>query len=75
MLHPIINSSFGLPLFVSGNKEDEVDKGTNRKTPGNSEGAKPPSKKDYEEIKRENDQEKEIQQKKSENQKEDKNRN
>ncbi|WP_373496952.1 hypothetical protein [Aquiflexum sp.] len=36
------------PLVVLGKKNDDtVDKGTNRQTPGNSEGARPPRKEEY----------------------------
>lgn len=41
-----------LQIVAFGKKKDEdVDKGTNRSTPGNSEGARPPEKEDYEDIK------------------------
>jgi hypothetical protein len=36
----------------------DVDKGTNRKTPGDSDGARPPKKEDYEKAKKENKKEK-----------------
>lgn len=42
------------PLFHFGKKKnDGVDKGSNRDTPGEESGAKPPQRKDYEDIKRE----------------------
>lgn len=46
-----------LPFRFFGKKKDGVDKGTTRKTPGNSEGARPPKKKDYEEAEEENERE------------------
>ena len=46
-----------LPIALFGKKKDEVDKGTTRKTPGNSEGARPPKKKDYEKAEEENNRE------------------
>ncbi|UZD22597.1 hypothetical protein PBT90_04080 [Algoriphagus halophytocola] len=74
MLHPMIVTATGFPTFLLGKKKDEVDKGTTRKTPGNSEGAKPPSKKDYNEIERKNDNEKDIQEETVDNEERDKNR-
>jgi hypothetical protein len=42
-----------------GKKHDEdVDKGTNRKTPGNAEGARPPEEEDFDEIHEKNQKEK-----------------
>ncbi|WP_373520867.1 hypothetical protein [Aquiflexum sp.] len=36
------------PIMAFGKKKDDtVDKGTNRETPGNSEGARPPKKEEY----------------------------
>ncbi|PZX46862.1 hypothetical protein [Algoriphagus chordae] len=49
-----------LPFLSSGKGEKDVDKGTSRKTPGNTEGAKPPTKEDYKKIERENDRKKTI---------------
>lgn len=57
----IVNGT--LPIMAFGKKKDgDVDKGSNRDTPGNSEGARPPEKEDYEEIK-ENKKKDEIQEK------------
>ena len=39
------------PRLGTTKKQDGVDKGTNRKTPGNNEGARPPREKDLEKIK------------------------
>lgn len=59
-------SSFG--------KKDDVDKGTTRKTPGNSEGASPPKKEDYRKIERENDKKNDPQEETVDNEERDKNR-
>ncbi|TVP43688.1 MAG: hypothetical protein EA341_17665 [Mongoliibacter sp.] len=47
------NASGTSPFFHFGKKKESgVDKGSNRDTPGDEGGAKPPSKKDYEDIQR-----------------------
>lgn len=50
-----------LPIALFGKKKDEVDKGTTRKTPGHSEGVRPPKKKDYEKAEEENEKEDQLQ--------------
>lgn len=48
MIRIINNSATIFPMMAFGKKkEDTVDKGTNRDTPGNSEGARPPRKEEY----------------------------
>ncbi|MCH7402928.1 hypothetical protein ACFOUP_16615 [Belliella kenyensis] len=48
-----------LPLVSFGDKDDQdVDKRSNRDTPGESEGARPPKKEEYKERQRKNDKEK-----------------
>lgn len=37
-----------MPLVYFKGKEGDVDKGSNRDTPGNTDGARPPKKDDYE---------------------------
>lgn len=64
--------SFSLMSF--GKKKDDVDKGTTRKTPGNSEGARPPKKEDYRKIERENDKKNDSQEETVDNEERDKNR-
>jgi len=44
------NSDATQLLATPGKKNDEVDKRSNRSTPGNSEGARPPQKEDYEKL-------------------------
>ncbi len=41
-----------------GKKHDDVDKGTNRQTPGNSEGARPPEEEDFDKIHEKNQKDK-----------------
>ncbi len=60
-------------LLLFGKKKDDVDKGTTRKTPGNSEGAKPPKREDYIEIERENDRKNDVQDETVDNEERDKN--
>lgn len=49
----IIQNHLQNALFASFAKKDGgVDKGTTRKTPGDSGGARPPKEEDYEKIKR-----------------------
>lgn len=62
------------PFFLLGKKKASVDKGTNRNTPGNPEGAKPPKKEDYHKIERENDRENDVQEETVDNEERDKNR-
>lgn len=46
------NTTTIFPLMAFGKKEDDtVDKGSNRDTPGNSEGARPPRKEEYKDSK------------------------
>lgn len=48
-----------LPRLGVGKKhQDDVDKGTNRQTPGNAEGARPPEEEDFDEIHKRNQKEK-----------------
>ncbi len=47
-----------VPQMWMGKKRDEVDKGTNRETPGNSEGARPPEEEDFDKIHEQNQKEK-----------------
>ncbi|REG79572.1 hypothetical protein [Algoriphagus antarcticus] len=71
----INNSLTDLELFSSlGKKKDDVDKGTTRKTPGNSEGARPPKKEDYKKAERENDRENDPQEETVDNEERDKNK-
>jgi hypothetical protein len=40
-----------IPHFQMGKKhDDDVDKGTTRKTPGNNEGARPPKEEDFDKV-------------------------
>lgn len=40
-----------LPFLLMSKKHDDgVDKGTNRKTPGNNEGARPPREEDFDKV-------------------------
>ncbi len=56
MIHNMTFPNSDVTCFFFGKKKrDDVDKGTNRKTPGNSGGAKPPKKEDFKKIEREND--------------------
>ncbi len=64
-----------LPIALFGKKKDEVDKGTTRKTPGHSEGARPPKKKDYEKAEEENEREDQLQEESEENNKNNKSKN
>ncbi|GAA0878774.1 hypothetical protein GCM10009119_17420 [Algoriphagus jejuensis] len=44
-------NTYLIPHLVTGKKhDDDVDKGTNRKTPGNNQGARPPEEEDFDEI-------------------------
>lgn len=61
-------------FFFGKKKGDEVDKGTTRKTPGDSGGARPPKKEDFNEIERENDREKDVQEETVDNEERDKNK-
>ncbi len=71
----INNQTTGIPsLLLNGKNPDGVDKGTNRQTPGNSEGAKPPKKKDYRKIEQEDADEKEPQEETVDNEEKDKNK-
>jgi len=72
----IINSQPAEIITTSsfGKKTDDVDKGTTRKTPGNSEGASPPKKEDYRKIERENDKKNDPQEETVDNEERDKNR-
>ncbi|WP_339752712.1 hypothetical protein [Algoriphagus aquimarinus] len=63
-----------LPLSYFGKKHEDVDKGTTRKTPGNSEGAQPPKQEDYRKIERENDRKNDPQEETVDNEERDKNR-
>ncbi|MEP0712056.1 hypothetical protein [Algoriphagus sp.] len=63
------------PLFFLSKKRDSVDKGSTRKTPGQSEGARPPKKEEFNEIERENDQENDVQEETVDNEERDKNKN
>lgn len=51
-----MTGEFPVSFFAKG--KGDVDKGTNRKTPGDSNGARPPKKEDYEEARRENNKDK-----------------
>ena len=62
------------PLLVLSKKDEEVDKGTTRKTPGQSEGARPPKKEDFNRIERENDRENDPQEETVDNEERDKNK-
>lgn len=62
-----------LPFGLFGKKHEDVDKGTSRKTPGNSEGAKPPTKEDFKKVERENDRENDPQEETVDNEERDKN--
>ena len=55
-------------------QQEEVGKGTTRKTPGDSEGSKPPTKEDYRKIQRDNDQDTDPQEETVDNEERDKNR-
>lgn len=46
------------PCLAMAKKQDGVDKGTTRKTPGSNEGARPPQKEDFEKIHEQNKKEK-----------------
>lgn len=63
-----------LPFGLFGKKHDDVDKGTTRKTPGDSGGAKPPKREDFNEIERENDRENDPQEETVDNEERDKNK-
>jgi len=63
-----------LPSLLFGKKNDGVDKGTTRETPGNSEGARPPKKEDYQKVRQENDRENDPQAEIVDNEERDKNR-
>lgn len=63
-----------LPFELFGKKNEDVDKGTTRKTPGNSEGSSPPKKEDYRKIQRENDKKNDPQKENVDNEERDKNR-
>ncbi|SFT95253.1 hypothetical protein SAMN04489724_2925 [Algoriphagus locisalis] len=71
-----IKSSNSTPTcyFFGKKKEEDVDKGTTRKTPGDSGGARPPKKEDFNEIERENDREKDVQEETVDNEERDKNK-
>jgi hypothetical protein len=43
-------NQFIIPRLGNGKKGDDVDKGTNRKTPGNNQGARPPREEDFDKI-------------------------
>ena len=62
------------PAFLLGKKKDDVDKGTTRKTPGDSGGAKPPEREDFNKIERENDRENDPQEETVDNEERDKNK-
>ena len=62
------------PALLLGKKKDEVDKGSTRKTPGQSEGAKPPTSKEFNEIERENDRKNDVQEETVDNEERDKNK-
>lgn len=59
--------------FGKKNDDNDVDKGTTRKTPGDSGGARPPKKKDFEEIEEENERHDEPQGETVDNEEKDKN--
>ena len=63
-----------LPMFYLGRKNDSVDKGTSRKTPGDSDGARPPRKEEFNEIERENDRKNDPQEETVDNEERDKNK-
>mgnify|MGYP003643505857 CR=1 FL=1 len=63
-----------LPAFYLGKKKDDVDTGTTRKTPGNSDGARPPKREEFNEIERENDRENDVQEETVDNEERDKNK-
>ncbi|WPR76109.1 hypothetical protein [Algoriphagus sp. NG3] len=60
-------------ILLLGKKKNDVDKGTTRKTPGNSEGAKPPKREDFNKIERENDRKNDAQEETVDNEERDKN--
>lgn len=62
------------PLLVFGKMKNGVDKGTTRKTPGDSQGAKPPKREDFNKIERENDRENDVQEETVDNEQRDKNK-
>ena len=62
------------PAFLLGKKKDDVDKGTTRKTPGQSEGARPPRSKEFNEIERKNDRKNDVQAETVDNEERDKNK-
>ncbi|MEB2776416.1 hypothetical protein SYJ56_13925 [Algoriphagus sp. D3-2-R+10] len=61
------------PSLLFGKKNGDVDTGTTRKTPGDSGGARPPKKKDFEEIEEENERHDEPQGETVDNEEKDKN--
>lgn len=70
----INNQATGIfSAFLLG-KKGEVDKGTTRKTPGQSEGTRPPKKEEFNEIERENDRKNDVQEETVDNEERDKNK-
>ncbi|PZX60484.1 hypothetical protein LV84_00763 [Algoriphagus ratkowskyi] len=63
-----------LPFGLFGKTDEGVDKGSTRKTPGDSGDSKPPTKEDYRKIQRENDRETDPQEETVDNEERDKNR-
>ena len=70
----IAQSTLNTLFFLGKKKEDDVDKGTTRNTPGQSGGARPPKKEDFNEIERQNDREKDVQEETVDNEERDKNK-